>query len=83
MIDYSTFCRLRQLADEKHLTAAQIAAELGLDPKTVAKWMPCPAYQPRQSVKRPSKLDPFKGLILAMLERLSFYETQSSSPKTL
>lgn len=69
MIDYPTFCRLRQLADEKHLTAAQIAAELGLDPKTVAKWMACPTYQPRQNAKRPSKLDPFKGLIIAMLER--------------
>ena len=36
MIDYSTFCRLRELADQKHLNAAQIAAELGLDPKTAA-----------------------------------------------
>jgi transposase len=69
MIDYPTFCRLRELADQKHLNAVQIAAELGLDPKTAAKWMACPTYQPRQNAKRPSKLDPFKGVIIALLER--------------
>src|SRR5437667_106703 len=31
MIDYPTFCRLRALYDEKHLTIAQIAADLMLD----------------------------------------------------
>jgi transposase len=69
MIDYPAFCQLRELADQKHLNAAQIAAELGLDPKTAAKWMAYPTYQPRQNAKRPSKLDPFKGLIITMLER--------------
>ena len=69
MIDYPTFCRLRELADEKHLTVPQIAAELGLDPKTVAKWVACPTYEQRQSAKRPSKLDSFKGQIVTMLER--------------
>ena len=69
MIDYSLFCQLRQLHDQKHLTAAQIADELKLDAKTAALWIARPSYQPRQVAKRPSKLDAFKGQIVAQLER--------------
>ena len=69
MISYSVFCQLRELADQKHLTIAQIAAELALHPKTVAQWVPRPSYQRRRSTKRPSKLDPFKGQIIGLLER--------------
>jgi transposase len=69
VIDYQTFCRLRQLHDEKGLKVSQIAAELQLDPKTVEKWADQLTYQPRQGTKRPSKLDSFKGQISALLER--------------
>ena len=69
MIDYPTFCQIRMLLDEKHLTAAQVAVELQLDPKTVAKWAEQTRYQPRQAAKRPSKLDAFKGRIVGLLER--------------
>ena len=69
MIDYETFCRLRQLHDEKGLKVSQIAAELDLDPKTVERWIDQPAYRPRQGARRPSKLDSFKGQIAALLER--------------
>lgn len=69
MIDYQTFCQIRQLHDQKGLKASQIAQELKLDPKTVAKWIDQTRYQPRQTMQRPSKLDPFKGQIVAMLER--------------
>ena len=69
MISYAVFCQLRELADQKHLTVAQIADELKMDPRTVAVWVARPTYQQRQGVKRPSKLDPFKGPIVAMLER--------------
>ena len=63
MIDYQTFCRLRQLYDEKGLKISQIAIELQLDPKTVEKWVDHPTFQARQGTKRPSKLDSFKGQI--------------------
>ena len=69
MIRYETFCKIRQMFDQKHLSVAQIAAELELDLKTVEKWVTRPTYQQRRPVKRPSKLDPFKGQIVAMLER--------------
>jgi len=69
MISYSVFCQLRELSDQKHLTVPQIAEQLKLDPKTTAKWVACPTYRPRHSAKRPSKLDPFKGQIVTLLER--------------
>lgn len=69
MIDYPTFCQIRLLHDQKNLKASQIANELQLDPKTVEKWIGHSTYQQRQSPKRSSKLDPFKGPIVAMLER--------------
>jgi len=68
LIDYSTFCRIRLLHDQKNLKASQIAVELHLDPKTVEKWIVQSTYQPRQNSRRSSKLDPFKASIIAMLE---------------
>jgi len=69
MIDYETFCKIRQLFDQKHFSAAQIAAELELDLKTAEKWVHRPTYERRRRARRPSKLDPFKGQIIALLER--------------
>jgi transposase len=69
VIDYETFCRIRLLHDQQGLKSSQIAAELGLDPRTVDHWIDQATYQPRQTPKRPSKLDSFKGPIVAMLER--------------
>ena len=76
MIDYPTFCQLRMLLEERHLTTAQVAVELELDPKTVAKWAERTRYQQRQGSKRPSKLDPFKGQIVALLERHAYSAQQ-------
>jgi len=69
VIDYETFCQIRRLHDQQGLKVSQIAEELDLDPKTVDKWVEQTRYQPRHAAKRPSKLDPFKGQIVAMLER--------------
>ena len=69
MIDYDTFCQIRWLAEHQQLKPSQIAAELHLDPKTVEKWMARQSFAPRKNSKRPSKLDAFKGQIVALLER--------------
>ena len=68
MIDYQTYCQIH-LLHKKGLKASQIAQELNLDPETVSRWLGQSRYQPRQTPKRASKLDPFKGQIVAMLER--------------
>lgn len=69
MIDYETFCRLRQLREEQGLKISQIAAQLDLDPKTVAHWIERATYQQRQGKRRPSKLDSFKEQIKTLVER--------------
>ena len=67
MIDYQTFHQIRHLRDEEHLSAAQIAQALALDERTVSKWIDVEKYQPRQTGKRQSKLDPFKSTIVRLL----------------
>lgn len=66
MIDYATWCAIRD-GVEKHLTPEQLAASLSLDVKTVRRWIGRP-YAQRQTAKRDSKLDPFKGRIVRWLE---------------
>jgi len=76
MISYQTFHEIRRWRDEKKFSAAQIAAELNLNLKTVEKWIKQSTYQPRRPVRRSSKLDPFKGQIVAMLERHAYTSQQ-------
>jgi len=58
MIDYETFCRIREYREQRALKVEQIAQALGLDRRTVAKWIAEPRFRPRQSAPRASKLDP-------------------------
>ena len=76
MIDYQTFHQIRQLHDQEHLSAAQIAATLQLDERTISKWIEVPTYQPRKTGKRKSKLDPFKGTIVRLLAQHPFTAAQ-------
>jgi transposase len=69
MIDYHTFCEIHRLLEQEHLTVAQVATRLGLSHPTVEKWARRPTYQKANVPKRPSKLDNFKGAIMALLER--------------
>lgn len=69
MIDYETYVRIRNYFTNDGLKYSQIADELGLDCRTVAKWASEERYLPRRSAKRASKLDPFKNEIVRMLER--------------
>jgi transposase len=67
MIDYQTFHQIRQLHEQEHLRAAQIARQLNLHPQTVVKWMARPKYQRRAQPPRKSKLDPFKSTVARLL----------------
>ncbi len=69
MIDYETYVRIRNYFTREGLYYSQIADELNLDHRTVAKWANEDRYLPRRSVNRPSKLDPFKNDIVRMLEK--------------
>ena len=69
MIDYETYVRIRNYFTRDGLNYDQIADELGLDHRTVAKWANEERYLPRRSAKRASKLDPFKNDIVRMVEK--------------
>jgi len=76
MIDFDLFSKIKHYHEQKGLTAAQIARELSLDARTVAKWLQSAQFRPRKSVRRQSKLDPFKDSIVRMLEAHCFTAVQ-------
>ncbi|MCP3972825.1 MAG: IS21 family transposase, partial [Rhodobacteraceae bacterium] len=76
MIDYDAFCRIKQLAEHERLNATQIADTLGLDVRTVAKWLATEQFRPRSASPRQSKLDPYKTRIQRWLEAHPYTATQ-------
>jgi transposase len=68
MIDFELFTTIKTYHEHKNLSPAQIARELGLDPRTVARWLAEKRFRPRKPADRPSKLDPFKDSIVRLLE---------------
>jgi len=66
IFEYATWCAIRD-GFAQHLGARQLARQLGLNVKTVRRWRERP-YAPRAVVPRLSKLDPFKGRIVAWLD---------------
>jgi transposase len=69
VVDYETYCQLRDHLQRQQLSVTQTARVLGLDPRTVAKWSTT-QFRPRAScaVRRAGKLDPFKGQIVRWLD---------------
>ena len=68
MIDYETYCKIKDCHDRQHLTIAQTARALGMHAQTVAKWVKIAQYRARHSAPRTSRLDPFKAQVLRLLE---------------
>lgn len=76
MIDFETFARIKHLHEQKGLKAAQIARVLGLDERTVRTRLATELFLPRKSVRRPSKLDPFKDTVVKMVESYPYSAAQ-------
>ena len=68
MLDYETFCQIRDHLTRQQLSQAQTARALGLDIRTVAKWANTEQFHPRKGVARAGKLDAFKGQIVRWLD---------------
>jgi transposase len=68
MLDYETFCKIRDHLSRRQLSQAQTARALGLDIRTVAKWADVEQFAPRAGVVRVGKLDAFKGQIVRWLD---------------
>ena len=54
MIDYEIYVQIRNFFVRDGLTYSQISDELGLDPRTVARWANEKRYQPKKSGNRKS-----------------------------
>ena len=68
MLDYETYCKIRDHFDRQGLTITQTARALGLHPQTVSKWVRIEQYRPRRSRPRKKLLDPYKPLIVRWLD---------------
>ena len=68
MVDYETFCQIRDHLGRQQLTIAQTSRALGLHPRTVAKWAGADQFRPRAGAPRSSKLDAFKPQIVRWLD---------------
>jgi transposase len=68
MINYETYCKIRDYHEREHLTIAQTARALGVHAQTVAKWVKRSQFRARQPAPRTSRLDPFKAQIVRLLE---------------
>jgi len=73
MIDYETFAKIKHLHDQKGLGPSQISNKLGLDQRTVIRWLEEKRFRARNPSMKSSKLDPFKDSIVQMLESYSGY----------
>ncbi len=76
MIDYDTYCKIKQLAENDKLNTHQIAVQLGMDHRTVKKWLQCEKYQAKATPQAVSKLDPYKDEIIRQLERHAYTAQQ-------
>ena len=65
MINYETYCKIRDHRERQGLTIIQTARALGLHPETVSKYSRREHYRSRPGVKRGSRLDQYKGLSFA------------------
>ena len=75
-MDYETFCKINKMFSQDKLKSSQIAKELGLDQRTVIRWIKEESYRPRKSTAGASLLSPFKQEINRMLEKHPYTATQ-------
>jgi transposase len=68
MLDYETYCKIRDHFDRQGLTITQTARVLGLHPQTISKWVRIEQYRPRRSAPRKKLLDAYKPLIVRWLD---------------
>jgi transposase len=76
VIDYETFCKVRDLHDRDGLKCSQIAEKLGMDSRTVQKWLDEKSYRSRVSRPQNTIITPFKQEINSMLEKHPYTATQ-------
>jgi len=67
VIDYHSFCQIKDLKNNDKLTARQISEKLDLSVKTVKKWIEKDRYEKRKPRDIDTIIDPFKDRIQRLL----------------
>ena len=68
VVDYETYCRIRDHLVRQQLTPAQTARALGLEHAHGGQWAEVEQFRARKAVPRPSKLDAFKSQVVRLLD---------------
>ncbi len=76
MIDYHTYCQIKNLHENDKLTPQQIARKLRLTTKTVKKWIKKDRYEQRKSRVLDKILDPFKASVRQLLSKHEYTAVQ-------
>jgi transposase len=76
MIDYETFCKIKDLYNRDGLKCSQIAGKIGMDSRTVQKWLDAKSFRPRVSTPLDTIITPFKPEINRLLEKHPYTATQ-------
>jgi transposase len=76
MIDYETFCKIKDLHNRDGLKCSQVAGKIGMDSRTVQKWLEAKSFRPRVSTPQDTIITPFKHEINRMLEKHPYTATQ-------
>lgn len=76
MIDYELYAKIKHAIEIERLSIPQTAEALEIDRRTVRRWVDEKGFRQRQAVSRTSKLDPFKGEIVRMLDTYPYTATQ-------
>lgn len=76
MIDYETYMKIKQYHEKEGLNCNQIVSITGLSFRTVSKWLKEERYRIRSAGNKASKLDPYKDIIIRMLERYPYTAAQ-------
>lgn len=76
MIEMHQYAKIHYLNKERNLSVAQIAQEMSLNEKTVAKWLARKRFEARRGKGRSSKLDVYKQLVCGWLDRHPYSAAQ-------
>lgn len=75
MIDYETYCKITKMREDG-LRVSQMAASIGIDERTVARWIEEGRFRQRMGTNRASKLDPYKPYIVKWLDTYPYSSVQ-------
>ena len=75
-MDYHTFHEIKRLYEDEKFSAYKIAVELGIDHKTVQRWIERPRFEKRSGGREEAVLKDYKKQIQIYLDRHNYSAVQ-------